>query len=559
MVQRGCCRPTAIDADGTFITDNLPSSLKVGQIGGPAHLFTGREDRLQADERCRRTFAVAAAALVACAIFMFVDPRVPPIIIWDESRLAVNALEMNQRGWSLITTYGFAPDLWNTKPPLMIWLMNASISLFGPSELALRLPSMAAGLGTLAVVFVFVRRVTHSPGTATLAVILLATSVAFYGEHGARTADYDALLCFFTTAYLSLFYLAVHRRRPSWRLLMAAAALVAAAAMTKAIAGILPGAGVALYLLVSGRLRRVLANPRYIGMMLMALAPLALFYLQRERIEPGYLHAVWYNDVAGRYDDQLGLHQRPPWFYVRALFLDGMFSIGPFALLVLIGATGAKGQARQALTFALCCVVAELVLVSIPKTRLMQYMLPALPWLAIVCAIVIARWLPPILRQEDGTGLKRIRPMMACVLAIAISSVAVPGMRLRYELLPQRAFYPEASYGALLASLHDLGVRRVTVIEPGVGTEAYAPQLQFYSTLWNERGMAIERTKDGFQTASTGVLASCNPAWTKTLHSRGAEEIGAYGCVAMPSNLAGTSSLRLIEAFAQRPARELPL
>lgn len=91
-----------------------------------------------------QTIVAGAVLLLACAVFMFVDRRVPPIILWDESRLAVNALEMHQRGWSLLTTYGFDPDLENTKPPLMIWLMNASVAIFGRSELALRLPSMAA-------------------------------------------------------------------------------------------------------------------------------------------------------------------------------------------------------------------------------------------------------------------------------------------------------------------------------------------------------------------------------------------------------------------------------
>ena len=492
---------------------------------------------MQAGERYGRIYAVVATALLACAVFMFVDPRVPPIILWDESRLAVNALEMNQRGWSLITTYGFEPDLWNTKPPLMIWLMNASISLFGPSELALRLPSMTAALGTLAIVFAFVRRVTHSLGTATLAVALLATSVAFYGEHGARTGDYDSLLCFFTTAYLYLFYFAVHRRRPSWQLLIGAATMVAAAAMTKTIAAIVPGVGVALYLLVSGRLRRVLGDLRYVLMMLVALAPLALFYLQRERLDPGYLNAVWYNDFAGRYEDQLGLDGRPPWFYVRALFVEGMFSLGPFALLVLVGARGIQGQARQALIFALCCVAAQLVLVSIPTTRLMQYVLPALPWLAIACSIVIVRRLPQLLWRNKGRGLQRTRPLMAFVIATSFGTLVVPGIKLRYELLPGRAFYPEASYGALFASLHDLGVRRVTVIEPGFGTEAYAPQLSFYSLIWNERGMAIDRKKGGSPLGATGVLASCNPAWATTLQSMGAEEIGTNGCVATPPEL----------------------
>ncbi|WP_334656753.1 ArnT family glycosyltransferase [Sphingomonas panaciterrae] len=288
-------------------------------------------------------------AMLACAaLFMFVDRRTAPIILWDESRLAINALEMAERGWSLSTTYGFVPDLWNTKPPLMIWLMTASIHAFGPSELALRLPSMIAALGTLAIVFAFTRRVTRSLPAAAFALVLLAISVGFYGEHGARTADYDALLCFFTTAYLALFHRAVHRRRPGWPLLLLAFAAVVAAAMTKTVAAIVSGMGVALYLLIAGRLGRVLANPRYAVLMMLALVPLAVFYLAREAGGPGYLSAVWFNDFAGRVRNDLDPLDTRPWYHLETVFLYPMLSAGPLALLAPLALKRARGPRRQA-------------------------------------------------------------------------------------------------------------------------------------------------------------------------------------------------------------------
>lgn len=478
-----------------------------------------------------RPSLVASALLVLCALFMFVDPRVPPIIIWDESRLAVNALEMNQRGWSFVTTYGFAPDLWNSKPPLMIWLMNASITLFGPSELALRLPAMLAALGTLLVVFAFVRRVTHSVATAALAMILLAASAAFYGEHGARTADYDSLLCFFTTAYLSIFFFAVHRSRPTARQLLIAGALVAGAVMTKTIAGLLPGAGVALYLLVSKRLGRAFVTPRYFVMLAVALVPLALFYLLREQLGPGYLHAVWYNDFAGRYESQLGQNPKPWWIYVKAVLYSGIFSGGPFVLLAPAGLIGAKGQSKQALIYALCCAAAELVLISIPATRLIQYVLPAVPWLAIACAIAVHEQVERLLRRSDPPRATVI--VGAALAAAAFVSIAIPAVRIRYEILPQRAFYPRASYGALFETLHDRGVRRVTVIEPGLndpGVTAYAPQLRYYALLWNGRGMKIERVRQFVATATDVAVASCDPSWSRKLVAMGGSAIGSDGC-----------------------------
>ena len=64
-----------------------------------------------------------------------------PTEVWDESRLAENALEMAKTGLSLISTYNGIPDHWNTKPPLLIWLTSISIRVLGPNEWGVRLPS----------------------------------------------------------------------------------------------------------------------------------------------------------------------------------------------------------------------------------------------------------------------------------------------------------------------------------------------------------------------------------------------------------------------------------
>jgi hypothetical protein len=56
--------------------------------------------------------------------------------------LAVNAFEMTQQGMSLVTTYGIEPHLWNTKPPLQIWLMALTLKIFPHAEFALRTPAL---------------------------------------------------------------------------------------------------------------------------------------------------------------------------------------------------------------------------------------------------------------------------------------------------------------------------------------------------------------------------------------------------------------------------------
>jgi 4-amino-4-deoxy-L-arabinose transferase-like glycosyltransferase len=474
----------------------------------------------------------AMLTLFACATFMFVG-RWPPIVIWDESRLAVNALEMHMRGFSLVTTYGFLPDNWNTKPPLAIWLMDAAIALCGRSEFAIRLPSMMAALATLGIVFAFTRRATHAVWPAALAALMLTMSVGFYGEHGARTGDYDATLCLFTTGYNALFYRSVHRRRAGWPLLLIAAALVAAALMTKSIAGLMPGTGVAFYLLATGRLRRVAGDPRYYASLLLALVPITAFYVAREYAAPGYLHAVWYNDIAGRYTHALGNHSGPPWYYVELILLDWFFSAGSLLLILPFGLIQARGQQRQALLFALCCIAGELAAISTGGTKLAHYAMPALPWIAIAVAISLHALLPMLRRAT-----KSIRAAVLLLALLFAAKGAAQSAMMRYVLLAERQYHPQAGYGALLEALHGKGVTRVLLIEPGITAEHivhYAPQLDFYARLWTLRGMDVRRAltiPDG----GRGTLASCDPGIARMLIARGGKRLGFAGCGALIEN-----------------------
>jgi len=60
-----------------------------------------------------------------------------PVYLSDESRQAFNSFEMFLNGNWLVTTFENKPDLWNTKPPLLIWLQVLFYHLVGTNELAL--------------------------------------------------------------------------------------------------------------------------------------------------------------------------------------------------------------------------------------------------------------------------------------------------------------------------------------------------------------------------------------------------------------------------------------
>lgn len=101
-----------------------------------------------------------------------------PLQNWDEARMAVNAAEMLRNRHWLVTHFQGQPDLWNTKPPLLVWLQALSLNTFGYSEWAVRLPTAMAALALTALVAAFARRWLGGPLAGLLAGLALLSSKA---------------------------------------------------------------------------------------------------------------------------------------------------------------------------------------------------------------------------------------------------------------------------------------------------------------------------------------------------------------------------------------------
>ena len=474
-----------------------------------------------------RTAFVATLTLAAAWAFLFVDTATVPLVLWDESRVAINALEMHLRGFGLVTTYEFRPDLWNTKPPLAIWLIVASFELFGVSEFSLRLPSMLAAVATLALVFRFTRQTTRSDVAAALAVALTALSACYFGPNGVKTAEYDALTCLFTTGYLMVLHDALHRTRARSRQLVVACVLIALAALTKGVAGLMPGIGLVAYLLAVGRIDRPLRDARYLMVGFVALLPVALFVAAREAMANGYVAAMMYNDVAGRFGEALDGHKGPLNHYLTILIRHWLFVAGPLIVLVPAALLFARGRRRFRLMFALCCSAAPLIVLSVAETKLVHYMIPVIPWLAIAIAVGLhVAWS----RFTDRSVV--VRTVFVSVAAFALITGARLSVDYRYDGLMERQFHPASGYGALLAELRERRVSSVTIVEPGIEASdftGYAPRLHFYSMLAATEGLPATRALSLDQ-AKAGSVASCEPSVARVLIGNGGTAARYRGC-----------------------------
>jgi 4-amino-4-deoxy-L-arabinose transferase-like glycosyltransferase len=129
-----------------------------------------------------------------------------PLLIWDEGRIANNALEIVRSGHWLVTSYEGVPDHWRTTPPLLIWQISVLMQLGLPPLLAVRLPTMLAGLATVGVVWGVCRYGLRDRAAAIVSGFLLLSSLYYTRIHIARTGDLDVPLSFFMLCYALAFW-----------------------------------------------------------------------------------------------------------------------------------------------------------------------------------------------------------------------------------------------------------------------------------------------------------------------------------------------------------------
>ncbi len=312
--------------------------------------------------------------------------------IWDEARLATSAYEMTKTGNLLVTTVNYQPDMWSTKPPMMIWAQAVCIKLHGLNEYSTRFPSAVSAMLTIFVVFFFVLYLTKNGWAALVSGLVLCTAQGYIGYHGTRYGEYDSMLTLFTTSYLLAFYLYTEEhaedRKNKWLLLFFAALILAV--LTKGIAALLFAPALFLYTIFRKQLLETLSNKCFYLGAISFLAVVFGYYMVREHYNAGYLNAVVDNELGGRFLREIEEHQAPPGFYYNNLKWErfgNWFWLLPTGLVLAFLNTN-HTRLRTTL-YAFLCASLFLVILSISKTKLWWYDLPTYSLFAIIIGLTV--------------------------------------------------------------------------------------------------------------------------------------------------------------------------
>lgn len=435
-----------------------------------------------------------------------------PLQNWDEARLAVNAAEMlRNRNW-LVTHFQGQPDLWNTKPPLLVWLQAASMHLFGYSEWAFRLPTALAALALTGLVAAFARRWLGGPLAGLLAGLALLSSKGFVAQHVARTGDYEALLLLFTTGQVLAAFAWLHTRRPRYLLLLGAA--VGLAVLTKSVAGLFLLPGVAIEIGRRGRLLALVRQPATWAAAVLAVGPPALWYCLREQAAPGYWHAVWVNELGGRMLGALEEHAAP-WYWYLGSFVSQQFLLWtPWAVAAgwALARRPTRRPAHRFLTLAAWAGGVFMVVISAASTKLAWYDAPLYPLLA----LVLGGGLAALARRVAGPAAAPQRWRGALLLALAVVPSVVALHRRLAKVHAHRYDEAALAYGRYLHEPAARPVRRFTALHRSTSpaTQTYNAPLDFYALAYRHQHPAdtveVSYTAAGF--APGRVVVVCGAA-----------------------------------------------
>ena len=280
-------------------------------------------------------------------------------------------------------------NFWYDKPPMYYWLVAASIGLFGDGEAAARFPAALMAVATSVMLYFSVSNI-FSERAGFWASIVLTTCVEFF--YLGKAAVTDTTLLFFMTAALLCY-------QHKWYWVMYIA--MALATVTKGPIGIVfPGAIIFLHLLFTGNLREILKMHVIRGLVVYFAIAAPWYYLMYQAHGMEFINTF------------LGFHNltrfttpehpdRVLWWYYLPVIILGMFPwTGLLLQSIRASISEASSEELVKMSFFNIWWVFVLLFFSISQTKLVSYILPMFPALAIIIGWNLAR-----LEKQRGESL----------------------------------------------------------------------------------------------------------------------------------------------------------
>jgi len=357
------------------------------------------------------------AAVLAGVMFFYPLLLDIPLLDPDEGLLAAIAQEMVQRGDYLTPRLFGEPFL--DKPIFFTWARVVSLRLFGASEAAIRFPGLMFGfLGAVTTGIVAWRMFGRPAGI--LAGMFYATLILPTALAQAAMCDV-ALVPWVSLAVLGFWELErTATRRAAATYTLGIGALLGLAVLTKGLLGVaLVGVAYGSYLLITRRPSSAVCL-RGAAALAVAAVVASPWYIVMEVCNPGYNYYYFVERHFLGYTTSTQFHgSQPWWYYLPILAGGGLPWIAYLPVTAQDGwirrkAEGGKGKAEGgrrkaegAMTLLWCWLIGCTLFLSVAHSKLVTYIWPVFPPVAILAAVAWVRLIEGTLTEAARRSLAR--------------------------------------------------------------------------------------------------------------------------------------------------------
>jgi 4-amino-4-deoxy-L-arabinose transferase-like glycosyltransferase len=380
-------------------------------------------------------YDVAAIVALSLAVCMF---HLGSFGLWepDEARYAEIAREMLQSGNLLVPHLNYVAYV--EKPPLLYWLTTLSFWIFGVSEFAARLPVALSAVAGILATYVFALS-AFGRRHAILAAAILATTPLYALMAQVLTTDMT-LTALVTIATFSLY---LHWREGG-RWCWIAYVAMGLAVMTKGPVGAaLPILATLLWLTLRRELKGAISNFRAVPGLLLTVLIAAPWFIAMTAREPGFADFYFVGEHLRRVFDPDYSHAEAFYFYIPVLAIGLL----PWSLLVPF-LTWREAPRNPARSFCVVAAAVTVVAFSCASAKLIPYVLPAVPFLAVLIAdgLVSCAWPAAesraARRPPDSRILTESGPMLVLLgVGVIIAAIAAAQFRTPYVMAARQAMF----------------------------------------------------------------------------------------------------------------------
>lgn len=295
----------------------------------------------------------------------------------DESIHATVAREIafGSSPWWRPTFFG---SLYLNKPPLQLWGTSALLHIFEDYNFVYRIIPGLAGLGTLLILYFWIRGFFGGYSAALAAVLFALSGNHVLFDHGMRVATQDSTLLFFTLLGTYLYFKFLFSKElENSKYLYLASLSVGAAFLTKWIAGALPLIIFGIFLVLTKDGRDILKRDfkKIFLSSLIAVAIPGCYLLPHLIFEFDASIAALTWNLTERLIGK-GFHNQDEWtLYLTHLFWKGSYGEPLLVLLSII--YGFYNVRDSKFKFLIIWFLVPLIGYSILSSRLAWYFLPA--------------------------------------------------------------------------------------------------------------------------------------------------------------------------------------